>query len=221
MTKTQKLKKFLFNKWTISVTLLKIASLAVTIPLFLKFRESSDHFEKLDKARAIYTQMLSFNRDYETLPSLEAVEIDDELAGFDLTSSNGYFGQLIAATNMTTEAPFFLEGSCACTATPPDNIVAPRSETLKAGENGWAYFKGRKIDSQSAPQPLLVPGWNPATKQWDDALWSEGIPVLSTDGAITLYKAQRNDSSSQNIMTKSDLPFAQNDLDLIQPSHPN
>lgn len=170
-----------------------------------------------DNGARIYEQIVEFEKDYLSLPSAESVEDDEEMKALDLSSSNGYLGQLVVAGAMNSEQIFYIKGAAVCSESEPDHVVMPRSEVLKAGENGWAYFKGRELGS-NPPLPLLVPGWNPKTKQWDSAIWQNGIPVVMTDGTVVLYKAPNDGTAGEYKTQKKELPFDPNDPNLIQPA---
>ena len=187
-----------------------------------KFAEKDDYVKHCYSANRLYHLFAGFNEDYMGMPGPEAVEMDPELVGFDFSSSNGYLGQLLVAMNADSEELFFLKGSSVCPGEHADNKVAPNKEALRAGENGWAYFKNRDLNS-AKKQPLLVPGWNPATKKWDDPVWENGIPVLFTDGSVVLFRSGSNKViSSENAWAEyatstEDLPFELDDPNLIQP----
>jgi hypothetical protein len=181
-----------------------------------KLTPTEDYMKNCHNARRLYEQMVEFEKDYLSLPSAGSVSDDPEMAPLDLTSSNGYLGQLVVAAAMDSEKLFYIKGSSVCAE--PDNVVMPRNEVLKPGENGWAYFKGRELGGDPS-LPLLVPGWNPATKKWDDAIWKNGIPVVMLDGTVILYQAP-NDGTVEDYKTlKAKLPFDLTDPNLIQPSH--
>lgn len=183
--------------------------------LYKKMQPKANYLVNCDKAKRIYNQLASFQMDYETLPSQEAVEMDETLEGIKLDSANGYLRQLAFATNMVSEEPFYIEGSSVCKGHAADNKVTPQEEILKAGENGWAYFSRKTL--KEVRLPLLVPGWNPETKEWDEAIWEQGIPVLMTDGSVSLYKAGSNGKDGNYATLKAELPFSKGDSLLLQP----
>jgi hypothetical protein len=185
--------------------------------LMKKLEPKADYLQYCDRAKCIHEQFVEFEKDYLGLPSTDAMEGDDEMLGLDLSTANGYLAQLIIGSGMDSEEIFFLEGSSCCVGDAPDNIVAPAKETLRPGENGWAFFKGRELGS-NPPQPLLVPGYNPATKKWDDLIWKSGVPVLFTDGSVVLYRAEEDGEEDGVVTTKDDLPFSIDDQDLVQPA---
>lgn len=192
-----------------------VASVIGTV-LYQKVKEAPDYMKHCHSAKRLYQHFVDFNEDYLSMPGPEAAEMDAEIEGFDYSSSNGYLGQLLVAMNANSEENFFLEGSSVCSGEKPDNIVAPNQEALKAGENGWAYFTGRDLETDGK-LPLLVPGWNPATKKWDDPLWDNGIPVLFVDGTVILYRAGSNGTDEGYETTTDPLPFDINDPNLLQP----
>lgn len=197
------------------LVLLLCAAAGVGYFLKLKMTEKADYLKYCDHAHRLHHEMVEFEKDYIVLPSEEAVEMDDELAGFDLTSSNGYLGQLVVGAGMTSEELFFLKGSSVCNGA--DNVVAPRKEILRPGENGWAYFKGRELAGDGA-LPLLVPGWNPKSGAWDDSIWKRGIPVLSVEGAVILYKASQDGEDGGYLTKKASVPFQIKAPELVQPA---
>ncbi len=182
-----------------------------------KLKPKDDYLQYCDQATRIHEQMVEFEKDYLGVPSADAMDGDDEMVGLDLSTSNGYLAQLIIGAGMDSEELFFLAGSSCCAGVGPDNVVAPVKDALRPGENGWAYFKGRELDV-SPPQPILVPGYNPQTKQWDDAIWSHGVPVLFTDGKVVLYQAESDGEDGGYKTTTASLPFKANDPDLVQPA---
>jgi len=184
-----------------------------------KLKPKDDYLQYCDKAHKIYEQMKEFEKDYLGAPSADAMEGDDEMVGLDLSASNGFLAQLIIGAGMDSEELFFLPGSSCCTGDSPDNLVAPAKEALRAGENGWAYFKGRELGKEN-PQPLLVPGYNPKTKKWDDVIWKHGVPVLFTDGSVVLYQAESDGEKGGYKTTTEKLPFKADDLNLLQPAMP-
>ncbi|MCP5535656.1 MAG: hypothetical protein H7A51_05395 [Akkermansiaceae bacterium] len=184
-----------------------------------KLKPTEAYIRYCNNARLIHEQLVEFEKDYLELPSAEAMADDPEAKSLDLSSSNGYLGQLIIAAGRDSEEIFHIAESSVCSGSLPDNKVVPREEVLRAGENGWAYFKGRTIDGNAEPsQPLLVPGWNPDTKVWDDAIWKTGIPVLSADGSVVLYQADTETEKEGYRIRKDGLPFKKDDPDLIQPA---
>jgi hypothetical protein len=80
-----------------------------------------------------------------------------------------------------------------------------------------AYFKGRELGKEN-PQPLLVPGYNPKTKKWDDVIWKHGVPVLFTDGSVVLYQAESDGEKDGYKTTTEKLPFKADDPKLVQPA---
>ncbi len=184
-----------------------------------KLKPTENYIQNCHNARLIHEQLTEFELDYLELPSVDAMADDTEAATLDLTSSNGFLGQLIIAAGRDSEEIFYIAGSSCCSGDAADNVVVPRTEVLRPGENGWAYFKGRAIDGNDDPsQPLLVPGWNPKTKEWDESIWKSGIPVLHVDGSVALYQAPDKGKDGDYEITKSDLPFKKDDPNLIQPS---
>jgi len=183
-----------------------------------KLKPTEVYIRHCDNARRIHEQMVEFEMDYLGLPSAEAMADDDEMSVLDLSTSNGYLGQLVIAAAMDSEEIFFLEGSSCCVGSAPDNKVTPRTEVLCPGENGWAYFKGRELDGDGT-LPLLVPGWNPKTKKWDEDIWKTGIPVLRVDGSVVLYQAPKEGKIKDYDVKKGALPFSHDDPDLVQPAH--
>ena len=182
-----------------------------------KLTPTEDHIVNCKNGRRLYEQMVEFELDYLSLPSAESVQDDPEMEPLDLTSSNGYLGQLVVAAAMDSEQLFYIKGSAICSESGPDNVVMPRNEVLRPGENGWAYFKGRELGGDPK-LPLLVPGWNPATKKWDD-IWKNGIPVVMLDGSVVLYQAPSDGTAGEYKTLKEKLPFDLADPNLIQPAH--
>ncbi len=195
-----------------------------------KFEEKADYLKHCYAAHRLHELFVGFNEDYMGMPGPEAAEMDDTLAGFNFDSSNGYLAQLLVAMNVDSEEFFFLKGSAVCEGDAPDNIVAPNEEALRAGENGWAYFKGRSLDDPKNPA-LLVPGWDPSSKKYDQPVWSHGIPVLHVDGSVILYNSPDDEEYEpytahiqlldnkefKTSATTKPLPFKQADPQLIQP----
>ena len=181
-----------------------------------KLAPTETYIKNCNKARLIYEQLVEFEKDYLELPSAETKD-DDEMSSLDLSTANGYLGQLIIASARDSEEMFFIEGSAICLGDGPDNVVTPRKDVLRPGENGWAYFKGRDL-AQEKSLPLLVPGWNPKIKTWDDNIWKTGIPVLAIDGSVTLYQAPNDGQKEEYITKKTDAPFKKDDPNLIQPA---
>lgn len=182
-----------------------------------KLAPTEAYIKNCNNARLIYEQFEEFEKDYLELPSAGTKEEDDEMSSLDLSTANGYLGQLIIASAMDSEEMFFIEGSGCCQSAAPDNVVTPRKEVLLPGENGWAYFKGRDLGIDKS-LPLLVPGWNPETKTWDEELWKMGVPVLRVDGSVVLYQAPKDGRAEDHETTKSELPFKKDDPDLVQPA---
>ena len=213
------MKKYIKKILVVLVLLALIAAGAGWYVIQKKLTPKEDYLKYCDQAHQIYEQMVEFEKDYLDVPSADAMEGDDEMKGLDLKTSNGYLAQLIIGAGMNSEEIFFLAGSSCCSGSGPDNKVAPAKEALRAGENGWAYFKGRELSKEN-PQPLLVPGYNPKTKKWDDDLWKHGVPVLFTDGTVVLYQAERNGEEGGYKTTTEPLPFKADDPNLVQPAEP-
>ncbi|GEM_PF-5181977 len=184
-----------------------------------KLKPKDDYIQYCDQAQRIYEQIVEFEKDYLGVPSAEAMEGDDEMVGLELSSSNGYLAQLIIGAGMDSEELFFLSGSSCCDGDAADNVVAPVAEVLRPGENGWAVFKGREL-SDTPAKPLLVPGYNPKTKKWDDPIWKHGVPVLFTDGSVVLYQAESDGEAGGYKTTTKPLPFDVADPNLVQPAQP-
>lgn len=184
-----------------------------------KLEPKDDYLKYCDQAHRIYEQMVEFEKDYMDIPSADAMEGDDQMVGLNLQTSNGYLAQLIIGAGMNSEDIFFLKGAACCSGIAPDNKVAPAKEALRAGENGWAYFKGRELSKEN-PQPLLVPGYNPKTKKWDAAIWKHGVPVLFTDGSVVLYQAESDGEEGGYKTTTEPLPFKVDDPNLVMPAMP-
>jgi hypothetical protein len=183
-----------------------------------KLTPPEDYVIICDNGLRIYEQIVEFEKDYLSLPSEESALDDAEMESLDLKTSNGYLGQLVVAGAMDSELIFYIKGSAVCGESEPDNVVMPRSEVLTAGENGWAYFIGREFGAKP-PLPILVPGWNPETKNWDSAIWKNGVPVVMTDGTVVLYKAPNDGTLGSYKTLKADLPFDLTDANLIQPAN--
>ena len=183
-----------------------------------KLTPTEDYIVNCHNGRRLYEQMVEFEQDYLSLPSAGSVQDDPEMAPLDLSSSNGYLGQLVVAAAMDSEQLFYIKGAATCAESEPDHVVMPRNEVLRPGENGWAYFKGRELGGDPS-LPLLVPGWNPATKKWDESIWKNGIPVVMLDGSVVLYEAPTNGTVGEYKTLKDKLPFDLADSNLIQPSH--
>lgn len=204
----------------ILLVMLVLGILAAGVGWYLiqkKLAPAEAYIKNCNNARRIYEQLVEFDKDYLELPSAEAREGDEEMSSLDLSSSNGYLGQLVIASAMDSEALFYIEGASCCSATAPDDVVTPRSEVLRAGENGWAYFKGRDLAADKS-LPILAPGWNPKTKKWDESIWEKGTPVLLTDGSVSLYRAPADGKDGDYPTKKSELPFDKSDANLIQPA---
>jgi hypothetical protein len=210
------------TKKKIALGLLVLVILGVGVGWYViqqKLKPDAAYIQHCNNARLIHEQFVEFELDYLELPSAEAMADDPEAAALDLTTSNGYLGQLIIAAAMESEEIFFIAGSSCCPGDAPDNVVVPRKEVLRPGENGWAYFKGRVIEGNADPsQPLLVPGWDPKTKGWSDVVWKNGVPVLRVDGSVVLYKASDNGRAGDYETQKADLPFEKDDPDWVQPA---
>jgi hypothetical protein len=183
-----------------------------------KLTPTENYIINCHNGRRLYEQMVEFEKDYLSLPSGESVQDDPEMEPLDLTSSNGYLGQLVVAAAMDSEQLFYIKGSAICSESGPDNVVMPRNEVLRPGENCWAYFKGRELGGDPK-LPLLVPGWNPATKKWDEDIWKNGIPVVMLDGSVVLYQAPSDGTAGEYKTLKEKLPFDHEDPNLIQPAH--
>lgn len=182
-----------------------------------KLAPTENYIKNCNNARLIYEQLVEFEKDYLEMPSAGTKEDDDEMSALDLTTANGYLGQLIIASARDSEAIFYIEGSSCCSGDGPDNVVTPRNEVLKPGENGWAYFKGRDFAGDKS-LPLLVPGWNPKTHIWDETIWKTGIPVLAVDGSVSLYQAPDDGEQEGYAIKKAELPFKKDDPNLVQPA---
>jgi len=184
-----------------------------------KLEPTADYVRYCHNAHLIHEELVEFNEDYLELPSAEALSDDPEAKELDFSTSNGYLGALIVAAAKDSEEIFFIAESSCCKGDAPDNVVIPRKNVLKAGENGWAYFKGRELE-KDASQPLLAPGWNPETKEWDETIWkNNGIPVLKVDGSVTLYAAPKDGKDEEFETTTAALPFEKSDPALVQPAH--
>lgn len=184
-----------------------------------KLKPAENYIRYCNNARLIHEQLVEFEKDYLELPSAEAMADDPEAKSLNLSTSNGLLGQLIIAAGRNSEEIFHIADSSVCSGSMPDNKVVPREEVLRPGENGWAYFKGKSIEGNTDPsQSLLVPGWNPKTKNWDDEIWKSGIPVLSVDGSVVLYQANSNSEKDGYTIKKADIPFKKEDPNLVQPA---
>ena len=204
----------------ILLLLLVVGIIAAGVGWYLiqqKLAPTENYIQNCNNARLIYEQFEEFEKDYLELPSAGAKEEDEEMSALDLSTANGYLGQLIIASAMDSEGIFFIEGSASCSGDAPDDVVTPREEVLRPGENGWAYFKGRDLAGEKA-LPLLVPGWNPKTKAWDEQVWGSGVPVLMIDGSVVLYQAPADGKQEEYATKKAEIPFKETDPNLVQPA---
>ncbi len=109
-------------------------------------------------------------------------------------SSNDYFRQLFAYDFTSDEQIFWIKDSQLCNKQKPDNVTTgPRNEfslteTLRPGDNGWAYILHQtKVDNPS--RPLLVD--SPPTASgltFDPDLWDKKTIVLRIDGSATTHR---------------------------------
>ena len=121
-----------------------------------------------------------------------------------VSDSNTAFAQLIPAY-MPTEQSFWLAKSKFCSANPPDNYYDVPAldtpiETLKSGENNWAYVLGLG-DTSSPSVPLLLDGLASATSHtyvktegqkggvWD----GQSAVVINADSSASVEQIDQSD----------------------------
>ena len=153
--KTKQMRKG-FTLVELLVVIAIIAALAaMATPAILKQRKKADQATATSNARQIGILLLEFDNDFNAYPSDSSAERDVDLNEY-TGSSNAYLGQLLAGGYVDSEEIFFTKGGSSASKQ-PDNVYSTASNTLEAGECGFAYTKDLSASDKSSTPVLMTP----------------------------------------------------------------
>ena len=165
-----------------------VALAAMATPQIFKALGRVAMAENVSNARQVKLAMDMFASDNDGLfPSRDTAEFSE--TPMDDGKSNSLFLQLFAARSTESERIFWVKGSKVCNKTKPDDTTTvsgkfQQSETLNAGDCGWAYVEDQ-TNGDSAQRPLLFD--SPPTGEgleFDPELWEGKAVVLRLDGSV-------------------------------------
>jgi prepilin-type N-terminal cleavage/methylation domain-containing protein len=168
--KTSKTNAFTLIELLVVISIIAILA-GIALPVFGTVQVRGAQTKALSNSKQIGLACKLFAMDNSgNFPNymLDTVTLQPSSTLGQVASSNAAFAQLFP-DYLTNETIFFTQGS-AFTPTAPDNIIdnpltATNTQTLKAGENNWAYILGL-TDSSNSLFPLIADGFNSGQGQW-------------------------------------------------------
>jgi prepilin-type N-terminal cleavage/methylation domain-containing protein len=143
----KKLSAFTLIELLVVITIIAILA-SIALPVFNGVTERANQTKDLSNAKQIGLALKLFAGD------------NDGKYPVATTDANDAFAQLIP-TYVTTEKVFYLAKS-AWTPAPPDEVTSSAAETLKSGENNFAYVNNL-TDTSNPNYPLIADGFSAAT----------------------------------------------------------
>lgn len=141
------------------------------------------------------------------------------------TSSNDYFRQLFASDNTRSERIFWVRDSKTSTSAKPDDVTTTSgkfdpAQTLRPGDNHWAYFTGLRNDEVPA-RPLVVESYLPGTTTFDQKRLDGKAIVLRIDSSAKPERLSPagiiRDGDGKNLLTTDSIVWKGATPDLRQP----
>ncbi len=162
-----------------------IASLAaLATPVIFKQRKKADMAQATGNAKQIHALLVEFESDFGQFPSEGTADSDADLKDYHGEYSNDFLGQILAAGYIDSEKIFYAKaGSSTGINKKPDNSFKDRTDTLVAGECGFAYVKNLSISKNSNTPVLMAPMSTKSTFD-KDAYGGKGI-VLRLDSSVS------------------------------------
>jgi len=143
----KKLSAFTLIELLVVITIIAILA-SIALPVFNGVTERANQTKDLSNAKQIGLALKLFAGDNNGLFPVAT------------TDANDAFAQLIP-TYVTTEKVFYLAKS-PWTPTPPDEVTSDATNTLKVGENNFAYVNNL-TDTSNPNYPLIADGFSAAT----------------------------------------------------------
>jgi prepilin-type N-terminal cleavage/methylation domain-containing protein len=161
----KKNRPFGFTLIELLVVIAIIAVLAsIALPVFTSVQIKGAQTKALSNGKQIGLALRLYAGDNNGIYPSYVVDANGTAASppVNVTSSNDAFAQLFP-NYVKSEAIFWLAKSKWCSANPPDEVMdatltVPSTQTLKSGENEWAYVLGLN-DSSNPSVPLLADGF--------------------------------------------------------------
>jgi prepilin-type N-terminal cleavage/methylation domain-containing protein len=162
-----KIKKSYIKAFTLIELLVVISIIAIlagiALPVFSSVKVKGQQTKALSNAKQIGLALRLYSGDNNGLyPSYTLDAATQQPTTTLVSSSNDAFCQVFP-TYLQSEQIFWLAGSAWCSAAQPDDVidnptVVPSQQTLKTGENEWAYVLGLN-DSSNPAVPLIADGF--------------------------------------------------------------
>jgi prepilin-type N-terminal cleavage/methylation domain-containing protein len=188
------------------VVIVIIAALAgLTAPQVIKMKKKGDLADTTNNARQIGLGLAQFDADVGGYPDNSTADGLKDITGQDPirtpltgTDSNAYFRQLIEASVVESEQPFFAKTTYI--KTKPDNISNNATTALEAGEVGFGYIM--KDATTAVPASSSRPVCVAPLKQGSSAGDMEADPydgkaiVLFSDTSVRQLNIRKTDSKA-------------------------
>ena len=173
-----------------------VAALAgLAAPVILATKKKADAVSCLSNGKQLFMGMMEFESEYGHYPDDQSANKNPKLAGFTGEYANAYLAQLIAGGYVTTESLFYAGHGSEKRMVKADDVITPRSEILKKGENGFAYVMANEdglirglSSSDDRKLPLLVAPMM-RNGSFDRMPFDKKVVVIKVDGSSSLLKS--------------------------------
>jgi len=164
-----------------------VALAAMATPQIFKALKRAAMAENISNAKQVKLALDSFAMDNDGVyPSEDTADFYETPGGSG--RSNDLFMQLFASRNTNSERIFWVKGSQVCNPAAPDDTTTTggkftQSETLQAGDCGWAFIEDQtNVDNPSRPLIFDSPPTGSGL-EFDPDLWEQKIIVLRIDSS--------------------------------------
>ncbi|MGJ8676160.1 MAG: type II secretion system protein [Akkermansiaceae bacterium] len=190
LNKKTRLKGFTLVELLVVIAI--IASLAaLSTPVIFKQIKKGHMIEASKNGQQVLMLLNEFDGDYGGFPSDSSANSDVDLKEYVGEYSNDYLGQLIAGNYIKEEEIFFTRsGSSSNTAKKPDNVFTDKSNTLQAGECGFAYVKDLSVSMDSKTPVLMSPMMTKTT--FNDIAYDGNAVVIRLDGSARQLRLSKD-----------------------------
>ena len=186
-----------------------VALAAMATPQIFKALKRAAMAENINNAKQVKLALDSFAMDNDGVyPSEDTADFYETPKG--TGRSNDLFMQLFASKNTNSERIFWVKGSQVCNPAAPDDTTTTggkftQSETLQAGDCGWAFVEDQtNVDNPS--RPLLFDSPPTASGlEFDGDLWEGKVVVLKIDSSAKPVRLNPNnklmDGDNKELLT--------------------
>ena len=167
MTKSKSSAAFTLVELLIVITIIAVLA-SIALPAYTGVKERADQTKDLSNAKQIALALRQFavdnNGAYPAKPPGGGGDYNTAAAGTPATSNDAFWW--LFPTYLQTEQIFAVAGSAYTPGTPDNRTDDPttgaRANTLKKGENNYAYVDGL-TDTSPSTWPLIADGFKPGT----------------------------------------------------------